>query len=223
MTVHSLFLEEHPFMTTDRRLTDAAQRRTNPDQVFGDMRFEYPSGVSAAERTAAAAHFQTRAEGALQLARLRAPEIQAGELLRDYRKRLLHLVQAHCDCDPKLRKVEASRIPRDALPNFEKLIISGTVERFKRPEGPERSLTRRDQAGREITEFFGDQEASWLPFTNCIANNGEVIGWRSGRIAHELCTGKNGPEARAEAARQAAVYAAGEKALAAAGASAAAG
>jgi hypothetical protein len=210
-------------MTTDRRLTDAEQRRTNPDQVFGDMRFEYPRGVSSAERTAAAAHFQTRADEALQLARLRAPEIQAGELMRDYRRRLLHLVQAHCDCGPALRRVEARQIPRDALPKFEQLIIGGSVEQFKRPEGPERSLTRRDQAGREVTEFYGDQEAPWLPFTNCIADNGEVLGWKTGRINGDLFTGRNGPEAQAIRAQEAAALKAGYAALAAASAAASSG
>jgi hypothetical protein len=201
-------------MTDDRRLTAAKQRRTNPHEVFSDIRFEYPSGVSSAERSAAAAHFQTRADEALRLAGLAAPPIQAGELMRDYRRRLLHQVQGHCDVEPGLRRVEASRIPLDALPNFEKLIVGGAVERFKRPEGPERSLTRRDQAGREITEFYGDEQASWLPFTNCIADNGEVLGWKVGRIDGTLFTGRNGPEAQALRAQEAAALKAGYAALA---------
>jgi|GEM_PF-6137224 len=194
---------------TDRRLTAAERRRTDPHAVFSDMRFEYESGVSSAERTAAAAHFQTRADEALRLAGLAAPPIRAGELMRDYRRRLLHQVQGHCDVDPKLRNVPASQIPREALPNFEKLIVSGAVERFKRPEGTLRSCTRRDHSGRAVTEFYGDEQQAWLPFTSAIADNGEVLGFKVGRINGDLFTGRNGPEARALRGQEAAALKAG--------------
>jgi hypothetical protein len=184
------------------RAAAAAQRRANPDQVFGDERFEYPRGGSSAERAAAAAHFQARADAALRLAGLRAPGILAEELMRDYRRRLLHLVQGHCDVDPGLRKVEASRIPRDALPNFENLIIDGAVERFKRPEGPERSCTRRDTAGREITEFYGDPEILWLPFTHAMTAYGQVPGWKLIKIDATKGQGVNSFEARAHRGRE---------------------
>lgn len=145
--------------------SNAQQRRENPERVYADLQFEYPAGVSSAERTAAAAHFQARADEALRLANLAAPPIAAGELMRDYRRRLLHQVQTHCDVAPELRNIRAATLPREVLPIFEKQIIGGAVARFERPVGPLRSCVRRDHAGRETTMWFGDELEAWEAFT----------------------------------------------------------
>lgn len=162
----------------DHRLAEAAQRHANPDTVFSDVRAAIEMG-GAAERAAAAEHFRARADSAFRLYGLSAPPIQSLEGLTDYRRRLLTHLRPYSD---QLRHVEFSHIPRESLPPFEKIAIEGAVELFERPTGPLRSCTRRDHSGRETTHWFGDESACWLPFTNAIADNGEVLGWRTGRV-----------------------------------------
>ena len=58
---------------------------------------------------------------------------------------------------------------------------------------------RRDNAGREVTEFYGDEQAAWLPFTSYMTDTGEVRGWKVGRINCEMGRGADSYEARAGA------------------------
>ena len=179
--------------TTDRQLTAAARRSADPDRVFSSI--EVASGMNGpAEEAAAAAHFQARADRAFRLYGLGAPPISFGESLTDYRRRLCQGLAGYSDT---LRSQSFAHVAREQLPPFEKMLTDDAVELFERPEGPLRSCTRRGHAGREVTHFFGDEQAAWLPFTNAVATDGSVRGFKRGRINGELFTGRNSSEARA--------------------------
>jgi hypothetical protein len=191
--------------TPDRHLAAAVRRAANPEE-FGSAQFAMETGVSAAEVQAAAAHFQRRADEAFRLYGLGAPARLSSESLTNYRRRLCEALKGYSDT---LKEVDFSRVPRDGLPPLERMLFSDAVNLFKKPEGPMRSCVRRDNAGREVTEFYGDEKLAWLPFTNDVNGQGEHVGERRGRIAGELGMGANSAEARALRGREQARIAAG--------------
>jgi hypothetical protein len=192
---------------TDRILAAAARRAADPDKVFGSVEAAIEMG-GPAERAAAAQHFQSRADAAFRLYGLAAPPIFSNESLVNYRRRLLDSLKGY---SPQLRNVKFATMTREALPPFEKIAIEGAVERFEKPEGPLRSCTRRDLTGREVTHWFGDEQAAWLPFTSQVLLDGTVLGSKVGRIAFELGTGANSAEAKAARAEESQMLALGRK------------
>jgi hypothetical protein len=205
--------------TADSHLAAAVRRASNPEE-FNDPKYNLEIGVSAAEVQAAARHFQSRADCAYSLYGLGAPPKSPFESLTNYRQRLCDGLKVYSDA---AKEVDFSRIPRNALPPFEKILIDDAIARFEKPEGPMRSCVRRDNAGREVTHFFGDERAAWLPFTNDVNQQGQHVGTKVVRIAVELGTGANSHEARALRGREAARIAAGLAMLDAAQAAAGAG
>ena len=199
----------------------AARRAGNPDE-FNDVRYNLELGVGAAEVQAAARHFQHRADGAYNLYGLGAPPKSPHESLTNYRRRLCAGLQPYSDT---LKDYDFQQVGTPGLPPLEKMLIEDAVALFKKPEGPERSCVRRDNAGREVTEFYGDEQAAWLPFTSYMTDTGEVRGWKVGRINCEMGRGADSYEARAVRERQIARLQAAYAALdaAEAGASASAG
>ena len=207
--------------TPDSALAAAVRRAANPEE-FGSAQFAMEMGVSAAEVQAATAHFQRRADEAFRLYGLGAPPRLSSESLTNYRQRLCDGLKVYSDA---AKEVDFSRIPRNALPPFEKILIDDAIARFEKPEGPMRSCTRRDNAGREVTHFFGDEQLAWLPFTNDVNQQGQHVGTKVVRIAAELGQGANSHEARMLRGKEQARIAAGLAMLdaAEAGAGAAAG
>jgi hypothetical protein len=189
----------------DKHLAAAARRRTDPDRFFGDLRVDLEMG-GPAETAAAAQHFRARADTAYGLYGLAAPPIVARESLRDYRRRLCEGLKGYSEA---LRDLDFSRVPREGLPPLEKMLIEDAVKLFEKPEGPMRSCVRRDNAGRDVTHFFGDEQSGWLPFTNDVNAQGQYVGPKRGRIAAELGMGANSCEARAQRAKEQTRIAAG--------------
>ena len=208
--------------TPDRQLAAAVRRAANPEE-FNDPKYNLEIGVSAAEVQAAARHFQSRADCAYSLYGLGAPPKSPFESLTNYRQRLCDGLKAYSDA---AKEVDFSRIPRNALPPFEKMLIDDAIARFEKPEGPMRSCVRRDDTGQRGNSFFWQtSRPRGLPFTNDVNRQGQHVGTKVGRIVAELGQGANSAEARALRGKEQARIAAGLAMLdaAEAGASAAAG
>jgi hypothetical protein len=196
---------------TDRVLAAAAQRCNDPERVMSTA--GYASGfVDSADAAAAAAKLQADYDKPYRMwYRTPAPPKLPDESLSAYQRRLPQGLRrfSHTWAGQDFTRLDGEQLSLQA-----QKLRADVIERFERPEGPERSYTARDLGGREITRFFADEQAPWLPFTSAIADNGAVLGFKVGRIAAELGMGANSVHARAARAEEANLLALGRKAAA---------
>jgi hypothetical protein len=155
-------------------------------QRIWDQYLHYPSAVSDVEVAGAAAHFQSRADEAFALHGLRAPPIQVGEGLANFRRRLLGSLLAYCD-HAAYHKIDATKVDPSILDTIEATVIDDAIDRFKSPTGPLRSAVETDASGRRITRFFGDPSETWRPFQPSVRRR--LVGMKN------TATGKNSPSA----------------------------
>lgn len=179
---------------------------------FYDPRYQFEVGIGPAEVREAARFFQSRADSVLNLVGDSAPSKSPFEGLLAYRRRLGTALQ-ECTTGFCGKYGISTEIPADeavkadvaaalavwkqtyfpavdwsALRTAEDKVITAGNWLYKRSTGKLRECTRRDHSGRESTVPYGNELEAWLPFCN---------GDLRGRIDSSLCTGPNGPEARA--------------------------
>lgn len=154
-----------------------------------------PVWVNAADLAGAAEHFKAKADTVLRLHGQAAPAIHPDENMADYRRRLLGCVRPHTE--GRLRDVDTSKLHPSMLDNFERTMINDTVTAFKRPTGPLRMATERDDAGRAIRRFYGDPENCWGVFKPPVQN---IATFTPG-----IGRGADSPHARGERAAAAAM------------------
>lgn len=120
---------------------------------------------SVATRNQAAA-IQMRADTAFQALGLgQAPGHSYAEGLRNYRIRLLTPLKAHSKtfANAELDAV----VDEAAFTSMEKQIIDDAVERSTKDfdhGAPLRMVTKMNDMGHRVTEFFGDPAVTWAPF-----------------------------------------------------------
>lgn len=107
----------------------------------------------------AARNYQARADDALQPWGLRAPPPVLGEPLGDYRRTLLDQVRRQLPEGHEFRRVNPHQLEADALDAIEPQLLNAVRACATRPDtvpvGQMRAVIERDQAGRPITKWIG--------------------------------------------------------------------
>ncbi len=101
---------------------------------------------------------QVKADSAFQAVGTNAPPALPGESPVLYRRRLLGNLQEFV---PSAKRLPIADAPLDVLEVFEKTIFADVQKEAARPTmlqpGELRAVTRTDESGRSVTEYFGDQ------------------------------------------------------------------
>jgi hypothetical protein len=112
-----------------------------------------------------ASKVQARADAAYQAHGLRAPARVHGELLDDFRVRLLQPLVRHSE---RWRSVDVGTLPEGALAIAEEQIFADAAQAGLDPAnvalGTLRELFETDRAGRRISRFIGSPSACWDVF-----------------------------------------------------------